>query len=202
MSRDRLARVSRALSHALRHAPHEWGLELDASGWARVESVLHALAGHGLEPGDLHRLCVTELDGKRRFETSADGLRVRAIQGHSVPVEPGHPVTAPPRWLWHGTSRAAVAIPSSCARSGAALAVAQGHAWSLLRGVPTAPSSCACSPGAGAACEGGADTCVPPRGVVFDPLRGVPGITCRLLRRRGTRPGAAEALRRCLLARG
>ena len=38
-----LDHVSRALSHALRHEPWLYELELDADGWADVEAVLAAL---------------------------------------------------------------------------------------------------------------------------------------------------------------
>ncbi|WP_423723756.1 RNA 2'-phosphotransferase [Arthrobacter zhangbolii] len=40
--------ISRVLSHALRHAPGEYGLVLDPEGWAPLSEVLGAL--HRLGP--------------------------------------------------------------------------------------------------------------------------------------------------------
>jgi len=44
-------RLSKTISHALRHRPEIYGLELDAEGWTPVEDLLAALrtaAGPGL----------------------------------------------------------------------------------------------------------------------------------------------------------
>jgi putative RNA 2'-phosphotransferase len=46
---------------------------------------------------------VTEND-KQRFEFSADRLKIRARQGHSVQVDLGYNVCAPPKILYHGTT--------------------------------------------------------------------------------------------------
>ncbi|MGH6657995.1 MAG: RNA 2'-phosphotransferase, partial [Actinocrinis sp.] len=45
---------------------------------------------------------------KKRFEIDAAGTRIRASQGHSVPVELGYPVAAPPALLYHGTIAASL----------------------------------------------------------------------------------------------
>lgn len=94
---------SRFLAWALRHAPHEVGLALDAAGWAPVDAVLEACRARGvmLDRAGLERLVATS--DKQRFATSPDGLRIRAVQGHSVPVELGHPEREPPSLLYHGT---------------------------------------------------------------------------------------------------
>ncbi|WP_442860530.1 RNA 2'-phosphotransferase [Arthrobacter sp. zg-Y820] len=41
--------ISRVLSHALRHAPEEYGLELETEGWAPVGDVIPALRLMGPE---------------------------------------------------------------------------------------------------------------------------------------------------------
>jgi len=92
------ASLSRLMSLALRHEPGRFGLVLDASGWAGLDDLA---AGLSRERADI--LAAVETSPKQRFELSGDGLRIRALQGHSVSVDLGHPDTAPPDRLFHGT---------------------------------------------------------------------------------------------------
>jgi len=94
------------MSLALRHAPEKFGLDLDEGGWVPVGDVLSAL-----------RLTRTDLDAvvagndKQRFAVipGADGTdRIRASQGHSVPVDLGLATCTPPDRLYHGTTTAAL----------------------------------------------------------------------------------------------
>ncbi|MCQ1953429.1 RNA 2'-phosphotransferase [Arthrobacter sp. zg-Y238] len=106
--------ISRVLSHALRHAPGEYALELDPEGWAPVSEVLSALHRLGpewesVDEAVLHE--VLEAAEKKRHQIR-DG-RIRAVHGHSVPVEPAGEPGSPPAVLFHGTSPAAV--PQICA---------------------------------------------------------------------------------------
>lgn len=94
---------SRFLSYLLRHHPEEVGIELDAAGWVAVDVLLAALAAHGRPLGaDQLRRLAEEGTDKRRLELR-DG-RVRAAQGHSVPVDLGLEPLAPPDRLHHGTA--------------------------------------------------------------------------------------------------
>jgi putative RNA 2'-phosphotransferase len=95
--------LSKRLSFWLRHRPDAAGLALDDAGWAEVTAVLAAFARAGLacDAARLARL-VRESD-KRRFELSDDGQRIRARQGHSVPVALGWPAAPPPPLLYPGT---------------------------------------------------------------------------------------------------
>jgi putative RNA 2'-phosphotransferase len=104
MSDRSSTRVSRFLSRILRHAPHEAGLTLDEQGWVAVDDLLAACAraGVALDRAALARV-VAEND-KQRFAFSADGSRIRASQGHSVPVRLGLPPAQPPDILYHGTA--------------------------------------------------------------------------------------------------
>lgn len=99
-----LVRTSRFLSRVLRHDPASIGLALDAAGWADVEALMAAAgrAGVELDRATLDRV-VAEND-KQRFAYSADGTRIRASQGHSVPVELGLKAVQPPELLFHGTA--------------------------------------------------------------------------------------------------
>ena len=97
-------RLSKRMSHALRHAPWLYELELDEAGWTPVADLLAALH---VSRAQLEE--VVRESPKQRFELA--GERVRARYGHSVPGrivrEPG----TPPPVLYHGTSvSAAVAV--------------------------------------------------------------------------------------------
>ncbi|QHT57967.1 RNA 2'-phosphotransferase [Cellulomonas sp. H30R-01] len=96
-------RTSKRLSYVLRHAPGSVGVTLDGSGWVAVPDLLAALAAAGdvVSRADLERVVATS--DKQRFELDAARDRVRARQGHSVPVDLDLPVTTPPPVLFHGT---------------------------------------------------------------------------------------------------
>lgn len=99
--RRRLVRVSKFLARHLRHDPGRIGLILGPAGWVPVEELLSAAAAHGfpITPAELAR--VVETDDKRRYVIEDD--RIRASQGHSVPVDLGLPPAQPPEVLYHGT---------------------------------------------------------------------------------------------------
>lgn len=99
-----LVRVSKFLSLVLRHHPERIGIELDPAGWVAVDELLAAArrADVDLDRATLGRV-VAEND-KRRFAFSPDGARIRASQGHSVPVELGLEPQAPPDVLFQGTA--------------------------------------------------------------------------------------------------
>jgi putative RNA 2'-phosphotransferase len=99
-----LARISRSIVRALRHAPQAAGLELDPQGWTSVPAVCQAFAkpGRPLPIDQLHALVAS--DPKHRLELSADGARIRAAQGHSVEVNLSSRRADPPELLFHGTS--------------------------------------------------------------------------------------------------
>jgi putative RNA 2'-phosphotransferase len=98
-----VVRVSKRLTFVLRHRPDSVGLTLDDAGWVSVDELLAALARSGL------RLTRTELDAvvaandKQRFAFDDAGTRIRASQGHSVPVALGYRTEIPPDALFHGT---------------------------------------------------------------------------------------------------
>jgi putative RNA 2'-phosphotransferase len=96
--------LGKFLSFVLRHKPDAIGLVLDAEGWAVIDDLIAKAnaAGTRLARDDL--LHVVATSDKKRFSISADGLRIRAAQGHSVSVELGLPPKAPPAVLYHGTA--------------------------------------------------------------------------------------------------
>lgn len=96
-------RVSKRLSYVLRHAPDSIGLELDRAGWVRVDDLLRALAGAGMRLSREQLEQVVGSDDKQRFAFDDTGTRIRASQGHSLPVDLGYLPQAPPDVLFHGT---------------------------------------------------------------------------------------------------
>ena len=97
--------TSRLLARVLRHKPGLWGLKLDREGWCQVEDLLVGAASHGqdLTADELRE--IVDTNDKKRFTLSADGLRIRAAQGHSVEVDLKLRTLVPPPVLYHGTVR-------------------------------------------------------------------------------------------------
>ncbi|MDM0108659.1 RNA 2'-phosphotransferase [Variovorax sp. J22R24] len=96
---------SRLLARVLRHKPELWGVKLDREGWCTVEALMEGAAkvGQMLSLGELHEIVAT--NDKARFTLSPDGVRIRAAQGHSVPVVLNLRTVVPPPVLYHGTVR-------------------------------------------------------------------------------------------------
>lgn len=97
--------LSKTLSHALRHEPWLYELELDDEGWVSIESVLAALRGERTEWNDLTEAGLVGMiaaSSKRRHEIS-DG-RIRALYGHSIPGKLIKTPATPPAVLYHGTA--------------------------------------------------------------------------------------------------
>ena len=94
--------ISKLISLALRHYPERLVLTLDAHGWADVEALIHAI--NTIQPFDRKQLeAIVRTDSKQRYAFSPDRTRIRASQGHSLPVDLELSPVAPPAILWHGT---------------------------------------------------------------------------------------------------
>jgi putative RNA 2'-phosphotransferase len=98
------ATLSRLVSHALRHEPDVYDLELDPEGWAEVNALLKALKRQYSELANL-----TEVDLRTMIQRSAKqrheivGARIRALYGHSIPSVITKEAKKPPKFLYHGT---------------------------------------------------------------------------------------------------
>jgi putative RNA 2'-phosphotransferase len=88
------------MSHALRHEPWLYELELDEEGWTPVADLLAAL---GVSRERLED--VVRDSPKQRFELAGD--RIRARYGHSVPGRIVRVPGVPPELLYHGTAATA-----------------------------------------------------------------------------------------------
>jgi putative RNA 2'-phosphotransferase len=97
-------KISRFLSYALRHKPEAIGLALDPQGWASIDDLLRRAAAAGMPITREILDDVVATNDKRRFAVSDDGARIRASQGHSIPVDLGLDPVTPPPTLYHGTA--------------------------------------------------------------------------------------------------
>ncbi|MGW3993479.1 RNA 2'-phosphotransferase [Amycolatopsis sp. NPDC004772] len=98
MNEKEIIRISKRLSRHLRHDPAALGLTLAPGGWAPVDALLRALAITRPELDE-----VVKKNNKRRFAFDETGTRIRASQGHSIPVDLALPDATPPDILYHGT---------------------------------------------------------------------------------------------------
>jgi putative RNA 2'-phosphotransferase len=108
MDEQRLVRVSKFLSKHLRHQPERLGLTLAPGGWVAVAALLAACAAHGLPLTPIELDEVVARNNKQRFAFDESGERIRANQGHSVPVDLQLAPAQPPDLLYHGTAAGAV----------------------------------------------------------------------------------------------
>jgi hypothetical protein len=94
--------TSKFLSFVLRHEPEAIGLSLDHASWADVDALIACSANNGRR---IDRALIAEVvsnNDKQRFELSADHHRIRARQGHSIPVDLGlEPGAARAALSWH-----------------------------------------------------------------------------------------------------
>ena len=94
--------TSRFISLILRHKPEVIGITLDEHGWANVEELIagvnqtRPLDRTGLEE-------IVRTDEKQRYAFNDDKTKIRANQGHSVPVDVELEAVTPPEILYHGT---------------------------------------------------------------------------------------------------
>lgn len=105
MNNKQLNETSKFLSYVLRHEPHTIGLQLDAEGWANINSLIIGAAKEGRILDQALIKTVVNNSDKKRFTISDDGQRIRAVQGHSTPdVNLQHVAKEPPEFLYHGTA--------------------------------------------------------------------------------------------------
>lgn len=79
--------LGRFLSLVLRHQPQAAYITLDRHGWADIEKLLAGCvrAGKSMDRETLER--IVRENSKQRYSLSPDGKKIRANQGHSIPVE-------------------------------------------------------------------------------------------------------------------
>lgn len=97
-------KLGRFLSLVLRHDPSAAGVTLDAYGWANVDELLSGVrrTGRRIDMDTLER--IVRENNKRRYSFNENHTKIRAIQGHSFPVDIELKQEKPPQRLYHGTA--------------------------------------------------------------------------------------------------
>jgi putative RNA 2'-phosphotransferase len=99
-----LVALSKFMALILRHRSDEFGVRLDPQGYGRLDDLLRAIHSSSrwqhITLDDVYE--VINQQEKRRFEIQGD--RIRAVYGHSLPLEIQYPEVEPPEYLYHGTS--------------------------------------------------------------------------------------------------
>jgi putative RNA 2'-phosphotransferase len=97
--------LSKVVSHALRHEPWIYELELDDEGWVHVSQLLESLRSENDSWSELSQSDLEDMirgSGKVRHEIHDN--RIRAIYGHSIPGKLKRVPASPPEILFHGTT--------------------------------------------------------------------------------------------------
>lgn len=99
-NKKRLERFGRYIAFILRHNPQA----VDKRGWALVTHLMELAkaAGYALTFEDLTE--VVETDDKGRYAFNNEQTHIRALQGHSFPVDLELVNVVPPSTLYHGTA--------------------------------------------------------------------------------------------------
>lgn len=96
-------KISKTLAYLLRHNPSAFGLQLTPNGSVSVVGVSVALSEYFNTPVTVEMIEeIVSDDTKTRYRIT-DGM-IRALQGHSIPVELDLVCMEPPTELFHGTA--------------------------------------------------------------------------------------------------
>ena len=95
-----LVRISKKLSYLLRHST----AFIDDHGWAQVTSIIAELQKGWPDFTMDHLRKIVATDEKGRYSFDQGEKRIRANQGHSIPVDVDLKRMKPPAVLYHGTA--------------------------------------------------------------------------------------------------
>lgn len=92
----------------LRHRPEQFGVALDAHGFAHIDDLLEAIRSRPQWARATRDaiLEVIQRQDRPRFELKGD--YIRALYGHSVPQRIEYTEIDPPEYLYHGTTPASL----------------------------------------------------------------------------------------------
>lgn len=97
-------KLSVFISLILRHKPEVIGLTLDDEGYLEVNKLIEKIneSGREIDLKILNEIVVT--DNKKRYSFNEDKTKIRANQGHSIPVNLSLKKAVPKGPLYHGSS--------------------------------------------------------------------------------------------------
>lgn len=106
---EHLKQLSIFIALILRHKPETIGIQLDEHGWADTQALIEGIERTGKHTINMEILEeIVRTDSKQRYSFNADKTRIRANQGHSVPVDVELQTSTPPEILFHGTAEKSV----------------------------------------------------------------------------------------------
>ena len=99
-----IEKLGKFISLILRHKPEEIGITLDEHGWAKTKDLINGInkSGRKIDIEILEEIVRT--DNKQRYSFNEDKTKIRANQGHSIPVKVELKELEPPATLYHGTA--------------------------------------------------------------------------------------------------
>ena len=101
-TKKQLQETSKFISLILRHKPDAIGIKLDEHGWANVDELIKGISK--TNEIDMETLeYIVSTDNKQRYSFNEDKTKIRANQGHSIPVDVELKKQVPNKVLYHGT---------------------------------------------------------------------------------------------------
>lgn len=93
--------LSKTVSHALRHEPQSYNLQLDNQGWTTLTDLVIALNFKGVKVDEVTIIEMVNRSEKKRHQISEG--KIRAYYGHSLEEKIIKESSEPPQFLYHGT---------------------------------------------------------------------------------------------------
>lgn len=96
--------LGKTLSYILRHHPEAFNINIDSHGWADVNEIISQMRkrGRNIDTEILDR--IVRENNKQRYSYNKEKTKIRANQGHSIPVDLELLPVTPPDKLYHGTA--------------------------------------------------------------------------------------------------
>ena len=101
-------KTSKYLALVLRHKPQKIGLTLDEHGWADVDELIEKTVRSGRELDRESLEYIVRTNDKKRYAFNDDHTKIRANQGHTIPVDVELKESVPPDVLYHGTAESSL----------------------------------------------------------------------------------------------
>lgn len=98
-------RLSKIISHALRHQPEDYDLKLSKDGWVSIDELVTSIRTKIIEYSNLENEDVIRMVSeaiKKRHEIK--NSQIRALHGHSLKIEINNQPLVPPAKLFHATA--------------------------------------------------------------------------------------------------
>jgi putative RNA 2'-phosphotransferase len=98
-------KLSKIISHALRHEPEYYNLKLTNDGWVSIDELVSGIKTKVLGYSNLEHVTIVNLVSaakKKRHEIH--GSQIRSLHGHSLGIEHNSPPEIPLANLFHATA--------------------------------------------------------------------------------------------------